>query len=67
MLEWEWLVSDGAIKKKFELSPHEFPSLWDNLLESEVISCQPGIVNLQNSIGVAGGRSDDLETRSVTF
>ena len=44
-----------------------FFTLWGYLLESEIISSQPGVIDLQNGIGIAGGGSNDLEAGSLTF
>lgn len=37
------------------------------LLESEIVSCQPGVIDLENGISIAGGGSDDLEVGSSIF
>lgn len=44
-----------------------FHSARVHLLESEIVRRQPGVINLENSISVAGGGSNDLEMGSSIF
>ena len=74
MLEPELVIFNEGSKNKFNemllidlVNFFFFFTLWGYLLESEIISGQPGIIDLQNSIGIAGGGSDDLEAGSLTF
>ena len=73
MLEPELVIFNEGSKNKFnemlliDLVIFFFFTLWGYLLESEIISSQPGVIDLQNGIGIAGGGSNDLEAGSLTF